>query len=200
MNQQYDLTEKARLEALFDSSIKSVDNASKEAHRASIDIATEKTKYFEKIAIGSGATIALMVSFVGSHQGRLHPPWLLRSALVALVLSMICAMLRNWRFPFYTWAYYLGQKLKAERVKENRKKDLITSSFPPLSMEDGNPIDVDQYLRNFDATSTKLTGEIIKFDKKEKSTFLQIKRIEFATLILAVIGMTLLIALAWINF
>jgi hypothetical protein len=65
------------------------------AVQVSVDISKEKTQYFEKIALASAGTIALVVSFVGSHAGRLQPPWLLRSALIVLVLAMITAMYRN---------------------------------------------------------------------------------------------------------
>jgi len=62
-----------------------------------LDGAKERTQFFEKLAIGAGATIAALVSFLGANNKRvLHPEWILRCALVALVVAMFGAMLRNY--------------------------------------------------------------------------------------------------------
>ena len=69
---------KLRLAALFDSASKHATAANQRAVQVSVDIGKERAQYFEKIALASGGTIALVVSFVGSHAGRLQPPWYLR--------------------------------------------------------------------------------------------------------------------------
>jgi hypothetical protein len=69
-----------------------------------IDSGAEKAQYFEKLAIGSGAAIAAMVSFLGGHTGRLQPAWIPRCSLVSLVIAMFAALYRNFRYPFYVTA------------------------------------------------------------------------------------------------
>ena len=86
-----------RLKKLLESAYTNATDVGNQAAQAHADIAKEKTQYFEKIALGSGATIAAVVSFVGVHAGRLKPPFLLRSALVTLVAAMVSSMYRNWR-------------------------------------------------------------------------------------------------------
>lgn len=52
MNGQHDPVEKARLDALFDASVQHADSMGRDAHNASIEIAKEKTQYFEKNRLG----------------------------------------------------------------------------------------------------------------------------------------------------
>src|SRR5208282_3981725 len=111
-------SERRRLNNLFQNAIKRANETEDRSTQASVDIAKEKTQYFEKIALANAATIALVVSFVGaahsgadSHSGRLQPACMLCWALVALLLAMISAMLRNWLNPSYVIADYTEQKL-----------------------------------------------------------------------------------------
>lgn len=112
-----DAVEQQRLKILFEDAIRNAHAANQRAVQASLYIAKEKTQYVEKIALANAGTIALVVSFVGSHSGTLQPPWLLRSALVSLFLAMISAMYRNWTYPFYQYAIHARQDLTAKREK-----------------------------------------------------------------------------------
>jgi hypothetical protein len=68
---------------------------------AYLEAATQRTSFFEKIAIGSGATIAALVSFLGTHAAGLHPHWVLRCSLVSLAIAMVSALYRNYMYPHY---------------------------------------------------------------------------------------------------
>lgn len=73
-----DIPPKAQQEMLIrelESARKHAKNMNERAVQGSLDIGKEKTQFFEKIALASGGTIALVVSFVGAHAGRLQPPW-----------------------------------------------------------------------------------------------------------------------------
>ena len=65
--------EQKRLMALSESAAQHAAEANQRAVQVSVDIGKEKTQYFEKIALACAGTIALVVSFVGSHAGRLQP-------------------------------------------------------------------------------------------------------------------------------
>ncbi len=188
-----------RLVALFDSANKHATEANQRAVQVSVDIAKEKTQYFEKIALASAGTIALVVSFVGSHAGRLQPGWLLRSALIVLALAMIAAMYRNWKYPFYLLACYARQDLIASQEKQRCKRDYIVA-VPSLSLQDGKPIDVQEFLAQFAESEKVLEKRIAELKKQEDSAFGVVKQVEQAALALTVAGMVLLIALAWKNF
>jgi hypothetical protein len=119
-----------------------------------IDVAKEKTQYFEKIALAAGGTIALVVSFVGAHADKkLQPQWLLRSAFVTLALTMIAAMFRNWRYPFYVMNTHGRQELAARLDRERTKCALLKVAH--TYDLDCLPTDVPAYLAEFAAEEKK---------------------------------------------
>lgn len=63
--------EELRLKTRLEGAIKHAADINERALEVYAEVAKEKTHYFEKIALGSGATIALLVSFVGSHMPQL---------------------------------------------------------------------------------------------------------------------------------
>jgi hypothetical protein len=186
--------------SLLESARKHSTETNQRATQATVDMAKEKTQYFEKIALASGGTIALVVSFVGAHAGRLQPPWLLRSALIVLVLAMVSAMYRNWRYPFYIMGSYGRQYMEARRDKGRRERDYVTA-FPALAREeDGTPIDLAQFQTRFTTDEGIFRTKIEECEKQEKSAFNTVKVVEYLTLTLVVLGMALLVVLAWKNF
>ena len=191
--------EQQRLQTLFDSACKRAAAMNKRAVQISVDLGKEKTQYFEKIALACAGTIALVVSFVGSHVGHLQPAWLLRCALVTLVLAMMTAMYRNWKFPFYVLACYARQDLKAKQDRERARRDYIVS-IPALALEDGKPIDVEKWLLKFLTEDKLLADKVAEFNTREDSDFTVTKRAEYVTLFLTIAGMIMLVALAWKNF
>jgi hypothetical protein len=172
--------------------------ANQRAVQVSIDIGKEKTQYFEKIALAAGGTIALVVSFVGAHAGKLNPPWLLRSALILLVLAMVAAMYRNWKYPFYQIAVYGRQYAAAQLERERSKRDLIVA-IPSID-HTGRPNDVQAIRAQFVLDEKVLNDKIDECKRQEHSAFEQTKWLERAALVLIVVSMGMLIALAWRNF
>jgi len=146
-----DPIERQRLSSLFENAVKNAQGANQRAVQVSVDIGKEKTQYFEKIALACAGTIALVVSFVGSHAGRLRPTYLLRAALVALLLGMIAAMYRKWKFPFYRLAQAARDDQTTKQEKERCRRDLVVA-VPSPDLEDGKPIDVAAYRRQFGGT------------------------------------------------
>ena len=188
-----------RLEALLDDASSHALDMNRRAVQASLDAGKERVQYFEKIALACAGTIALVVSFVGSHPGHLQPPWLLRCSLITLVLAMMAAMYRNWRFPFYVMANHRRQELVAQRDKQRARRDLIVA-FQTVAIENGELIDVNQWLAEFKKGEEICDDSIAKIKKQEDSASICTKRAEYAALVLTVAGMIMLIALAWENF
>ena len=125
---------------------------------------------------------------------------LLRSALVVLVLSMVGAMYRNWRFPFYLFAVYGRQYMEAKQQKMYREREYV-SAFPELGRNpDGTPVDLAGFNRQCAEDETAFITQIKKCKDQETSSFTTVKRVEYATLALIVAGMAMLIGLAWCNF
>jgi hypothetical protein len=191
--------ERQRLEGIFKAAVAHAKKINDLAVQASIDIGKEKTQYFEKLTYGCGGTVALMVSFVGAHAGRLHPPFLLRSALITLVLAMACGFYRNWRFPWYTFALWAYRDLIAKRDRELAKKTIIATGRA-TDIDDGKPIDAKAWLADFARTETKVAENLAIAKKEEESAFDWTRRSEYTMLTLATLGMIQLVILAWLNF
>jgi hypothetical protein len=194
-----DAVEQQRLKILFEDAIKNASAANQRAVQASLEIAKEKTQYFEKIALANAGTIALVVSFVGSHSGKLQPPWLLRSALVALFLAMVSAMFRNWTYPFYQYAVHARQNFAAKREKEQCRL-AYARAVPSVALESGERVDIVELEAGVERADNVLAGVIAKAQKHETCAFTTTKHVEWISLVLTVTGMVLLIALAWENF
>lgn len=187
------------LETKWDTAIKHAHDMNQRAVDVFTDVAKEKTQYFEKIALASGGTIALVVSFVGSHAGRLQPVWLLRSALVVLVRAMIAAMYRNWKYPFYLTAAYSKNHYIAIRDEEKCRLDYLEAVRPNV-IQEGGPIDITKTRADFSKADKVFEAKIAELEKEETSVFRLVGWVERAALFLVVTGMALLIALAWRNF
>ncbi|HXR40224.1 MAG TPA: hypothetical protein VN776_14085 [Terracidiphilus sp.] len=193
--------ELSRLQAHLDNAEKHAREMNEHAVEGSIEIGKEKTQYFEKIALASGGTIALVVSFVGSHTGKLQPWWLLRAALVALLLSMFAGMYRNWKYPFYMYASYLLEHLKAMQETGRWRAEIVRKfGSTSLSSDDGKPVDVEQSLTDLKEVEAILEGKVAECKKNQTSAIRLVGKAEIAALVFIASAMVLLLALAWMNF
>lgn len=112
---------------------------------------------------------------------------------------MVAAMYRNLRYPYYLTAAYSKQNYIALRAREQCRLDLLVT-FPGQSLKSGKPIDVQETKEEFGKADRGFEEEIAKFKKQETSVFNLVGWVERIALFLVVVGMALLIALAWINF
>jgi len=108
-------------------------------------------------------------------------------------------MYRNLKYPYYLTAAYTKQNLIAIRAKEQCRLDLLVK-FPDQSLKRGKPIDVQETNEEFGKVDKGFEDEIAKFQQQETSVFNLLGWVERVALGLVVIGMGLLIALAWRNF
>jgi len=189
----------ARLKQALSSAANHAADVNKLALQSSVDIGKEKTQYFEKISLGCGATAALIVSFVGAHAGSLRPKWMLRSALVTLVLTMMFGFLRNWLFPWYLMGVWGRRDMKAKLDTALAQRDLIQTGSVIL-IEDGKLIETDSWLQGFQKDHDDFKKKMGELQRMEERSFVWTRRVEFTTLGLASVGMVLLVALAWLNF
>jgi hypothetical protein len=170
------------------------------AVQISLDIGKEKTQFFEKIALASGGTVALVVSFIGAHKEHLQPPWLLRSALIALVLSMVSATYRNWRFPFYVIAVYGRQYLEAKREAMYRERDYVHGTNALTVDDAGKSVTLDDFNKQLAEDEKTFDKKIKECKQQEDTSFKVVQFIEHITLGLITAGMAMLVGLAWRNF
>jgi hypothetical protein len=192
-------SQRKRLQYVFQCAIRQASEAENRLAQASIKIAKDKTQYFEKIALANAATIALIVSFVGAHAGRLQPPSMLRAALIVIVVAMILAMLRNLLNPHYVIADYTEQKLIAELDRERRRLDFYNTGLES-ALWTGGPVNIDNIKAHVQERERILEPEIKGAEKTKTLFSTLVSIVEWFALLLTLAGMLLLIVLAWINF
>ncbi len=112
---------------------------------------------------------------------------------------MLGAMYRNWRYPYYVLAtlYKSLDKAMLEEAECNRNATVSTDAF---SLQTGHPFDRTEVERKFQKNKSLLTKKISEFEVQEDEVWKELKMVEPATLILTTLGLSLLIALAWLNF
>jgi len=192
-------TQEQILRARWDAAIKSANTVTDQALKVRLDVAKDRVVYFEKIAVGAGAAVTLLVTFVGSHSSTFRPRWLFRSALESLVLAMITAMFRNLRYPHYLISVHEREAVKAIRGREETRLDYVVA-VRPSDMRTGEVVDAAKMKKDFGDVFKALDEKIEAFDKHQKSTWRYVRCGEVSTLVLVMAGMIALVALAWLNF
>ena len=114
MEKQQDIQ---RTQLLYDEAAKKLSVAASTLNSFQLDATVGRTAYFEKLTIGAGATIAAMVSFLGTDHHRLNPEWLMRGSLICLVVVIFTALFRNYRYPFYMLTVRQIEYLQASRER-----------------------------------------------------------------------------------
>ena len=190
----------ARLRLLLQQSEQGVDEAAIRLNQAQVDGAKERTQYFEKLAIGSGAAIAAIVSFLGTHTNSLHPKWVLRSSLVSLVCALTAALYRNFRYPNYLLATYNRLWIEASRHQQQRKNDVVQADRSIISLQSGTPIDLQEWIKEFKKSDSGLESLIKERAVRENCLLREFKVAEFFCIVSICVAMTSLVWLALSNF
>jgi hypothetical protein len=188
------------LHVLWKNSQKGLDEAIERLNQTQADGARERTQYFEKLAIGSGAAIAAIVSFVGTHAGKLHPAWILRCSLVALVVAMIAALYRNLRYPTYVLATYNKLWIEASRHQQQCKNDVFLADRNVRSLQSGGPIDLQDCTAGFKESDAKLETLIIERTERENRLLKEFRAAEYVCISFVCVAMVSLVWLALANF
>jgi hypothetical protein len=107
-----------------------------------------REKFFDRLALGSGAAITAIVSFLGAHSAGLHPEWALRCSLIALALTMCAALYRNLLYPRYrlhasahNWLVALrrAERVEADSQIIKRGEDSVVYDDWRASLERDDP-------------------------------------------------------------
>ncbi len=200
LNQMNSQMEAQRLKGLYDDAAARGNNAAERFNSAQADAASERVDFYEKLAIGAGAAIAAIVSFVGSKAHSLQPPWLLRASLVSLTITMAAALVRNYLYTSYLLFARQIQWLVAYREKEKRATELMNVQQLNIDVETGNPIDAEQFAVKWKKSDLESEVGIEHLRKRIRRYFHGWKHsgeLCFLSLVAAAIG---LIILVWWNF
>jgi hypothetical protein len=189
-----------RLSLLLKQADQSLDEAINRLNQTQLDGSKERTQYFEKLAIGSGAAIAAIVSFIGTRAGGLQPAWILRCSLVALVVALTAALYRNLRYPSYVLAVYNRLWIEASRHQQQCKNDLFQAQPGTISLQSGDPIDLEEWKSDFNKSDAGLEVLVRDRLKRENRLLKEFKCAEYVCLSSISVSMISLVCLALRNF
>jgi hypothetical protein len=162
--------------------------------QAQVDIAKERTQFFEKLAIGSGAAITALVSFLGAHPKCLRPPWALRTSLVSLAVAILAALCRSLTYQEYFPSTADIRRSKSRIEEQQLKRERI------LQGGGEQPTDVNKTADRL-AGLTKETQEALPKKECEKRwLFRGLKTAENVCLLAVAVAMVSLVWLALVNF
>lgn len=195
-----DPLESQRIGHLLESASKAKCSAAKDLNDEQVNSAAGRKEYFEKLALGSGAAIAAIVSFVGTHSGRLQPPWLLRCSLVSLVVGVIAALYRNFRHPVYILEARRKLWLEASLTEQQCKREYFLVNPNTIDMHTGQRIDGVQWAQDAEASDVKAKELIDKLGIRVERLIREWQGAENVCLIAIGIAMVSLVWLAIINF
>jgi lysylphosphatidylglycerol synthetase-like protein (DUF2156 family) len=169
-------------------------------NRTQLEAARQRVAFFEKIAIGSGATIAALVSFLGTHAAGLHPHWILRCSLVSLVVAIVAALYRNFRYSNYSIATNYRQWLGTAKYAQERQNDVFQTQQPITAIQTGKPLDLAEWTAQFNETDAKLGELNSKERKREGRLWREWRTAEIVCLVAVSVAMIALVWLALYNF
>jgi hypothetical protein len=167
--------------------------------QTAVDIAKARTQYFEKLVIGSGATIAALVSFLGTHSTRLQPRWILRCSLISLVVVLVTALYRNLRYPSYVLV--VKHRVWMERQRERFRIQIKSYDFGiPTSDGSNQVVDQKSAEAEFKENDASLSSAIQKKTKSERRCLVEWRTAEYICLAGIIVAMISLVWLALCNF
>jgi hypothetical protein len=193
--------ELVRLKSLHDAANANLRKAVKTSNQTQIDIAKERTQFFEKLAIGSGATIAAIVSFLGAHSQRLQPPWILRASLVALVVTLFSALFRNLRYPKYVLSATEIGYWEASIEEQERRREMIGAEQGRVAdIYTGLPFDTKKTARELGKSTEEALKIMSQKRSREKRHLREWQTAEKVCLTAVCVAMVSLVWLALVNF
>jgi hypothetical protein len=185
--------QKTRLQIRHERAQWKANEADAAAEQAQVDIAKERAQFFEKLAIGSGAAITALVSFLGSHSEKLRPPWILRTSLVALVVTILAALFRSLTYQKYFPSTADIRRSKSRIEEQQLKRERI--------LQGGGDKPTDDKTADRLAGLIKETQEAIPKKECEKRwLFRGLKTAEIICLLAVAVAMVSLVWLALVNF
>lgn len=131
-----------RFRTLYNNSLDSYSQAATRFNERLEKTTGERTAFFEKLAIGAGATIAGIVSFLGSKAHMLEPRWALRTAFCALAGVIVTALARNYLYPYYLHQAVFVPLSDAQLKRDQHLQNYIETAANPVNLETGKPFNV----------------------------------------------------------
>jgi hypothetical protein len=159
-----------RLQRLHEQAHSTLIAAQKETTEQQLTIAKDATGHFDKLAGFCGATIVLVVSFLGGHKGLpMHWHILIPISIWILAGGMIAATARNIIYQHFAHRAYERGLLHAQRDEQEARAACLEATPNPVSMQTGAQLnqsdlarirqstaDIDVLLRKWEAREASM--------------------------------------------
>jgi hypothetical protein len=189
-----------RLRLLHDKANKQLREVESDKEQDQIESAKGRVAFFDRLTIGAGAAITALVSFLGAHSTKLHPAWILRAALISLVLTMIAGLFRNYRYPNYVMKIHQVSWTRCSRYEQECRVNYLKADQTTVNVRTGQTIDIDEVSKNFEQSNKELEELSQKADKEAKRLERHWKYAQNLCISFAALAMVCLVWLALANF
>jgi hypothetical protein len=163
----FDVVEIQRRRANLASALEQVKETANDISQTQLNFSTERTQFFEKLAIGSGAAVAAIVSYLGAHARGLSPSWMMHAALALLTVTMVSALYRNFRYPNYVLAVKDLNCIYAKVYEQECKKECFEAEPNAISMQTGERINAKKWISEANANERKIEEVIHEKERRQ---------------------------------
>lgn len=189
-----------RFRTLYNNSLDECRQAGTRFNERQEKTTSERTAFFEKLAIGAGATIAAIVSFLGSKAHTLEPHWALRTAVCTLAGVIVTALARNYFYPYYLHQAVFLPLSDAQLKRDQHLQNYIETGPTPINLETGRPFDVPRMKESWKARRESLETLKENTERLKQRYFFWWRRCEDVCLCLVAASIAMLVLLVWWNF
>ena len=197
--QAADPVEIQRLRLLLEGAKKQLREVQANTEQSQIEGAKGRVDFYDKLAIGSGATIAALVSFLGAHSAKLQPAWILRGALISLVLTIVASLVRNYRYPNYVLQIHKISWIRCTKYEQECRANCLKVEPAAIGIQTGQPIDL-QAVKGLEKSNEDLEVVLRDNEKLGERLRKQWTAAQFFAISFAALAMVFLVWLAIANF
>jgi hypothetical protein len=194
------LEDAERFRTLYNDSLDKFSRAATKFNERQDEATGERTGFFEKLAIGSGATIAAIVSFLGSKAHTLEPRWALRTGVCTLAGVIVTALARNYLYPYYFHHALFVPLVDAQIKRDKHMQNYLEATPNAVNLETGRPFDGQTMRTSWDARRESQEELKKNTEKLKDRYFFWWRRCEDACLLLVAASIVMLVLLVWWNF
>jgi hypothetical protein len=160
-----------RLKLLHDQAHRTLVAAQKQTTEQQLSISKDTTGHFEKLAAFCGATIVLVVSFLGGHRdGQMHWHILIPVSIWILTGGIIAATARNIIYQHWAHRVYERGSLQALRDEQEARAACMAATPNAVSMQTGAQLNQADVARINESTAE--TDDVLKKWKAKEKTML----------------------------
>jgi hypothetical protein len=130
----------------------------------------------------------------------LQPPWILRGALISLVLTIVAGLFRNYRYPNYVLQIHKISWIRCSRYQQQCRLNCLKADPTAISIQTGQPIDLSKTIKEFEKSDKDLEAVLKDNEKTGERLRKEWPYAQSLSIAFALLAMIFLVWLAIVNF